>query len=110
VELFKAELASDSTMKPRSKGYRLDGISKRHRTWPELWDLRLNEITIQACKDWAAKLNRKIASQYFYNVTRERPSRNTAAADEFNSINFLAFSFASEIFHRFKQSDADEYS
>jgi hypothetical protein len=68
VELFKAELASDSTIKPRSKGYRLDCLHKLQRTWPELSDLRLDEITAQGCKDWAAKLNREIASQYFNNV------------------------------------------
>ena len=68
VELFKTELAGDSTMKPRSKGYRLDCIKKLQRTWPELWDLRLNEITVQGCKDWAAKLNEDIASQYFNNM------------------------------------------
>ena len=44
VELFKKELENDSTMKPRSKGYRLDCITKLQRTWPELWELRLNEI------------------------------------------------------------------
>ena len=68
VDLFKAELASDSTMKASSKEYRADCITKLQRTWPELWDLRLNEITAQACKDWAAKLNKEIASQYFNNM------------------------------------------
>ena len=65
VELFKTELESDSTIKPRSKGYRLGCILKLERTWPELWELRLNEITPQACKDWAAKLHKEIASQYY---------------------------------------------
>ena len=41
---------------------------KSHATWPKLWDLRLDEITVQDCKDWAAKLNREIASQYYNNV------------------------------------------
>ena len=68
VELFKTELASDSTMKPRSKGYRLDCLNKLQRTWPELWELRLNEITVQACKDWALKLNKEISSQYYNNM------------------------------------------
>ena len=68
VELFKTELASDSTMKPRSKGYRLDCLTKLQRTWPELWELRLNEITVQACKDWALKLNQEISSQYYNNM------------------------------------------
>jgi integrase len=68
VELFKTELESDSTIKPRSKGYRLGCILKLERTWPELWELRLNEITPQACKDWAAKLHKEIASQYYNNM------------------------------------------
>ena len=68
VEIFKADLASDSTMKASSKGYRLECLQKLQRTWPELWDLRLDQITSQDCKDWAAKLNKEIASQYFNNV------------------------------------------
>jgi integrase len=68
VDLFKTELASDSTMKPRSKGYRLDCLAKLQRTWPELWELRLSEITVQACKDWALKLNQEISSQYYNNM------------------------------------------
>jgi len=67
LELFKAELASDSTMKPRSKEYRLGCVLKLERTWPELGDLRLNEITAQDCKDWAARVHKEIASQY-YNI------------------------------------------
>jgi len=54
LELFKTELTNDSTMKPRSKGYRLDCITKLQRTWPELWELHLNEISAAACKEWAA--------------------------------------------------------
>ena len=68
VGLFKAELASDSTMKPSSKEYRLGCILKLERTWPELGVLRLNEISVQNCKDWAAKLHKKIASQYYNNM------------------------------------------
>jgi hypothetical protein len=68
VELFKNELAHDATMKPRSKEYRLDCITKLQRTWPELWDLQLNEITVQNCKDWATQLHKEIASQYFNNM------------------------------------------
>jgi hypothetical protein len=32
VELFKAQLASDTTMEPRSKGYRLECLRKLQRT------------------------------------------------------------------------------
>ena len=38
VELFKTELAADTSMKPRNKGYRLDCITKLQKTWPELWE------------------------------------------------------------------------
>ena len=68
VELFKTELASDSTIKTSSKGYRLGCLLKLERTWPELWDLRLDEITPQACKDWAGNLVKEIACQYYNNV------------------------------------------
>ena len=59
LESFKAELESDSTIKLSSKGYRLGCILKLEKTWAELWNLHLNEITPQACKDWAAKCDLK---------------------------------------------------
>jgi len=68
VELFKRDLENDSTMKPRSKGYRLDCITKLQRTWPALWDLPLDGISVEACKDWATKLNAEISGQYFNNM------------------------------------------
>jgi len=68
VKLFEEALAADTSMKPRSKEYREGCIVKLQRTWPELWELHLDEITPQACKDWAAKLNTEVASQYFNNM------------------------------------------
>jgi integrase len=68
LELFKKELQDDTSMKPRSKGYRLGCIQKLQKTWPELWKLRLDEITPQACKDWSVKLNKIIACQYYNNM------------------------------------------
>ena len=68
VETFKKELEADATIKPRSKEYRLLCLNKIERTWPELSELRLNEISPRACKDWAAKLNGKIAGHYFNNT------------------------------------------
>ena len=68
VELFKLELQNDSTMKPRSKGYRLGCLQKLQRTWPELWELRLDQITQQACKEWSVKLGKMIACQYYNNM------------------------------------------
>lgn len=67
-ELFKSELESETGMKPDSKQYRLWCLLKLERTWPELLNLRLNEITPQACKEWVAKLSHEIADHYFNNT------------------------------------------
>jgi integrase len=69
VELFKQELANDTTIKPRSKEYRLLCLQKIETSWPGLWELGLDAITAPACKEWAAKLNGGgIASHYFNNT------------------------------------------
>ena len=68
VVLFKRELEHDTTLKPQSKKYRLWCLGKLQKTWPELWDLRLDEITPQACREWASKLIKEIACHYYNNT------------------------------------------
>lgn len=68
MELFKRELESDTVVKPQSKKYRLWCLGKLQRTWPDLWELHLDEITPQACKEWAAKLNGRISCHYYNNA------------------------------------------
>jgi hypothetical protein len=68
VELFKQDLEHDTKLKPQSKKYRLRCLGQLQNTWPELWDLRLNEITSQACKEWALKLIKEIACHYYNNT------------------------------------------
>ena len=68
VALLERDLVSDMTIKPRSKEYRRLCLKKIQTSWPKLWDLRLDEITPQACKEWAAKLSGDIAGHY-YNLT-----------------------------------------
>ncbi len=68
VEAYKRELETDSSIKPQSKQYRLWCLLKLERTWPELWELRLDQITVEECKEWAAKLNKEIACHYFNNT------------------------------------------
>lgn len=63
VELFIKGLADNPTMKLRSKYHCLLCLQKLQRTWPELWNLRLHEITPESCKQWAARLNKQIATQ-----------------------------------------------
>jgi integrase len=67
-ERFDQELENDATIKPRSKEYRRLCMQKIETTWPELFKLRLDEITPAACKDWIGKLNGKLASTYFNNT------------------------------------------
>jgi hypothetical protein len=62
------KLEHDTTIKPQSKKYRLWCLGKRQKTWPELWGLRLNEITPQACKEWSSKLIKEIACHYYNNT------------------------------------------
>jgi integrase len=68
VETFKRELANDTSIKPQSKKYRLWCLGKLQKTWPELWEQRLDEITSKACIEWAAKLHSQIACHYYNNT------------------------------------------
>jgi hypothetical protein len=68
VELFQVEIERDATVKRRSKEYRRRCLNKIQKTWPQLWTLRLDAITVQTCKEWAAKLNGEIASHYYNNT------------------------------------------
>jgi integrase len=61
-------LDSATNMKDSSKGYRRDCVKKLQTTWPELWDLTIEEITPEACQEWGAKLNKEINGQYFNNM------------------------------------------
>ena len=68
AEWFKRELGNNTTIKPRSKEYRLTCLKKIQTSWPQLWSLRLDEVEAKACKEWAVKLNSEIASHYFNNT------------------------------------------
>jgi integrase len=68
VEFFKRELETDTAIKPQSKQYRLWCLGKLQKTWPGLWMLHLDEITPQACREWAAKLSGTIGCHYYNNT------------------------------------------
>jgi integrase len=68
VELFKRELESETGIKPQSKKYRLWCLGKLQKTWPELWNLRINEITQEACREWSAKVIKETACHYYNNT------------------------------------------
>jgi integrase len=68
VELFKRDLESKTRLKPGSKRGRLVCLQKVQQSWPELGELNLSQITEQACKDWAARLNQEISGHYYNNT------------------------------------------
>ena len=68
VDAYKRDLETNSAIKPQSKQYRLWCLQKIERSWPKLWDLRLDQITEEDCKEWAAKLNKDIACHYYNNT------------------------------------------
>jgi hypothetical protein len=68
VQLFRCGLEFNASIKPQSKKYRLWCLGKLQKPWPELWDLRLDEITPLACKEWSSKLVREVACHYYHNT------------------------------------------
>jgi len=68
ADLFKNELAADSEIKPQSKAYRLWCLQKIETSWPGIGKLRLDKIAEDACKEWAAKLQKEIACHYYNNT------------------------------------------
>ena len=42
------------------------------RTWLGISELRLDEISMPTCKEWAAKINSEIASHYYNNFATLR--------------------------------------
>ena len=68
VEKFKRALESVIKLKPQSKQYRLWCLLKIQKSWPEVWDLQIDEIDETACKEWAAALQKTIACHYYNNT------------------------------------------
>jgi integrase len=68
ADRFRKELNNDSSIKKRSKEYRLLCLEKIETTWAGLAEKHLNEITLQECSNWAAGLSGKIASHYYNNT------------------------------------------
>jgi len=66
--LYEKKLDSDPRLKPQSRQYRAWCIRKLELSWPDLKALRLDQITPEACRDWATKLSSDIAAQYYNNT------------------------------------------
>ena len=89
-ELYERRLANDFAIKPKSKEYRLLCLKRLTSTWPDLDDRKVNEITVDECREWAATLG--VSCHYFNNTvstlrqildlaTREHKARGCAAFD-----------------------------
>lgn len=65
-ELFQRRLDDDPAIKPASKEYRLLCIGKLTSTWPGLDERKVDEITPDDCRQWAAKL--RLSGHYFNNT------------------------------------------
>jgi hypothetical protein len=50
-ELYEQRLANDPAIKAKSKEYRLLCVKKLKSTWPGIDDRKVNEITIDECRD-----------------------------------------------------------
>jgi len=65
-ELYEQRLANGPAIKATSKEYRLLCVEKIKSTWPGIDDRKVNEITPDECRAWAARL--VISSHYFNNT------------------------------------------
>jgi integrase len=69
VTEFRAGVANDSRLKPRSKAFRLFCADKLVQTWPELPRMRLRQVTRDAVESWAEAYRRRGFSGGLFNST-----------------------------------------
>ena len=68
LKAYREQLNTDTAIKPKTREYRELCIRKIELSWPELWDLKLTDITLLASREWAAKLKQEIAGHYSNNT------------------------------------------
>ena len=56
LKTYRQRLHGDGSLKPRTKAYREECISKLLRTWAGIETMDVRQITKSACLDWAARL------------------------------------------------------
>ena len=66
--MYNRTLDQDTRLKPQSKRYRRWCIRRIELSWPELWHKRVDEITPEECREWAAQLNQEVACHYYNNT------------------------------------------
>jgi integrase len=67
--LYEADLDADHTLAPRSKDYRRQRIAALLKTWPGNLDtMKLEKISVTACREWAKKFSGMFDEQNFNNT------------------------------------------
>jgi integrase len=66
--LYEVDINADHTLAPRSKEYRLGRVSALLKTWPRLETMKLEKISISACKEWAKVFSDKFDETNFNNT------------------------------------------
>jgi len=65
---YEADLEADHTLAPQSKEYRKARIAALLKSWPKLDDMKLKDISLTACRDWAKQYAAKWDEQNFNNT------------------------------------------
>lgn len=65
LKTYRTRLHGDRSLKPRTKAYREECISKLLRTWPKLEATDVRLINKTTCLDWAARLGKEACPSVF---------------------------------------------
>ena len=65
---FRNRLASDNTLKPRSKVYREDRIAALLKSWPELEQTEVHKIAKHDCLSWSSRFGQSASPSNFNNT------------------------------------------
>lgn len=66
--LYEADINADHTLADRSKEYRLGRVAALRKTWPKLDDMKLEKISVSACKEWAKRFSDQYDETNFNNT------------------------------------------
>ncbi len=65
LKTYRTRLHGDRSLKPRTKAYREECISKLLRTWPKIEATDVRLVNKTACLDWAARLGKEACPSVF---------------------------------------------
>ena len=68
LEIYRARLNGDASLKPRSKVYREERIAALIKSWPALEHLDIRKITKNECLNWATEFAKNAAPSNYNNT------------------------------------------